>query len=84
MKQLTSIFGILGTALLLSMSASFASDLRAPTPSAAAELLSPVSDDLYQYLDEQEERLLGKHKMEEYISKSFGKAIHRFKRWKTR
>ena len=30
----------------------------------------------------QEERLLGKHKMEEYISKSFGKAIHRFKRWK--
>ena len=37
----------------------FASDLRAPTPSAAAELLSPVSDDLYQYLDEQEQRLLG-------------------------
>ena len=37
----------------------FASDLRAPTPSAAAELLSPVRDDLYQYLDEQEERLLG-------------------------
>ena len=30
----------------------------------------------------QEERLLGNHKMEEYISKSFGKAIHRFKRWK--
>lgn len=29
-----------------------------------------------------EERLLGKHKMEEYISKSFEKAIHRFKRWK--
>ena len=37
----------------------FASDLRAPTPSVAAELLSPVRDDLYQYLDEQEERLLG-------------------------
>ena len=36
----------------------FASDLRAPTPSAAAELISPVSDDLYQYLDEQEQRLL--------------------------
>ena len=30
----------------------------------------------------QEERLLGKHKMEEYISKAYGKAIHRFKRWK--
>ena len=27
-----------------------------------------------------EERLLGKHKMEEYISKAYGKAIHRFKR----
>jgi len=37
----------------------FSSDLRAPTPSAAAELLSPVSEDLSQYLDEQEERLLG-------------------------
>jgi len=36
----------------------FASDLRAPTPSVAAELVSPVRDDLYQYLDEQEERLL--------------------------
>ena len=31
-----------------------------------------------------EERLLGKHKMEEYISKSYGKAIHRFKRWKVK
>ena len=29
-----------------------------------------------------DERLLGKHKMEEYISKAYGKAIHRFKRWK--
>ena len=37
----------------------FAANLRAPTPSAAAELLSPVRDDLAQYLDEQEERLLG-------------------------
>ena len=33
---------------------------------------------------DKEERLLGKHKMEEYISKSYGKAIHRFKRWKVK
>ena len=37
----------------------FVADLRAATPSVAAELLSPLRDDLNQYIDEQEERLLG-------------------------
>ena len=35
-------------------------------------------------MQDNEERLLGKHKMEEYISKSYGKAIDRFKRWKVK
>tara|TARA_R100001377_G_scaffold84328_2_gene67620 strand:- start:603 stop:1016 length:414 start_codon:yes stop_codon:yes gene_type:complete len=33
---------------------------------------------------EKEERTLGKAKMEEYISKSFNKTVHRFKRWKVK
>ena len=35
----------------------FVSDLRAPTPSAAAELVAPSRDDLYQYLDDREQQL---------------------------
>jgi len=47
----------------------FVADMRAPTPSVAAELLSPVRDDLFQYLDEQEERLLGL--IQSYILKQY-------------
>jgi len=47
----------------------FAADMRAPTPSAAAEFLSPVRDDLFQFLDEQEERVLGL--IQSYILKKY-------------
>ena len=33
-------------------------------------------------LEDGEEKILGKDKMEEYLSKGFDKAIHQFKRWK--
>ncbi len=36
----------------------FVSDLRAPTPSAAAEIVSPVKADLIEFIDEQQDRLL--------------------------
>ena len=33
-------------------------------------------------LEDGEEKVLGKDKMEEYLSKGFDKAVHQFKKWK--
>ena len=34
--------------------------------------------------EDDDKRILGKSKMEEYISKSYNKTVHRFKRWKVK